>query len=132
LFAKDDKGTQLGKISWMKGLPTYVEFLLPAKRYSIDIPGPIRSIEVETSADAQTFVEYTPFTTDNGEQGVQIRSWRGAPSDTITKAISELKRAKAVPSVVRWNAEPGDDKIRFSTDPPWPNPFDTPPPPPRK
>jgi hypothetical protein len=41
LFAKDDKGTQLGKISWMKGLPTYVEFLLPAKRYSIDIPGPI-------------------------------------------------------------------------------------------
>jgi hypothetical protein len=132
LFAKDDKGNQLGKFNWEKGLPTYVEFLLPAKRYSIDVPGPIRSIEVETSADAQTFVEYTPFTTDNGEQGVEIRSWRGRPSDTITKAISELRNAKAVPSVVKWNPESGNDKIRFSTDPPWPNPFDNPPPRPRK
>jgi hypothetical protein len=132
LFVKDASGNQLKNFNWKKGLPTYIEFSLPAKRYSIDIPGPIRSIEVETSSDAQTFVQFAPYITENGEQGVEIKSWRGAPSPTITKAISQLKDANVGSSVVKWDLKSNGSTILFSTDPPWPNPFEKPSPPPIK
>ena len=94
LLFKDANGKILDEFKWIKGLPAYREFILPAKDYRILIPGPIKSIEVGTSSDAQTFVQYA-FTTANGAQGVQITSWRGKPSATITKAVSELRDAKA-------------------------------------
>jgi hypothetical protein len=130
LLVKDSNGKLLDKFKWTKGLPTYVEFFLPAKRYNIDIPGPIKSIEVETSSDVQTFVQYVPITTERGEHGVQITSWRGEPNSTIAKAILELKDAKAGPALVKWDPESNGKTIFFSTDPPWPNPFEKPNPPP--
>ena len=125
LLVKDTNGKLLDQFKWIKGLPAYREFVLPPKEYTIIIPGPIRSIRVGTSGDTQTFVQYA-FTTENGEQGVQITSWRGKPSATITKAVSELRDAKADLEPVKLDWAPTTSEILLSTDPPWPNPFDPP------
>jgi hypothetical protein len=130
LLIKDASGQLLDKFQWAKGLPAYVEFFLPAQRYNINTPGPIRSIEIETSSDAQTFLQYLPVTLEGGRQGVQITSWRGEPGPTITKAISELREARIGLVVVKWDLPSNGKTILFSTDPPWPNPFGNPRPPP--
>jgi hypothetical protein len=132
MIVKNSDERVLDNFKWMKGLPAYVEFSLPAKTYTIDFPGPIRSIQVETSSGAQTFVQYVPITTENGEPGVQITVWRGKASATIRKAISDLKEANTNLMRVTLGVAPPDNKILLSTDPPWSGPFDPPPPPPRK
>jgi len=126
LLVKDANGKILDKFEWLKGLPAYREFILPPKNYSLLFPGPIKSIDVGTSSGVKTFVQYA-FTTENGAQAVEITSWRGEPNATITKAISELTNFKVDLQAVRLELGPEGTEIRFSTDPPYPNPFDPPP-----
>jgi hypothetical protein len=121
-------GKVLDTSEWLKGHPFYREFLLPAKEYKIAVPGPISSVAVTTTSDASTFLEFSPITTENGEKGVEIRSWHGKPSLAIDKAVAGFKAQGADKTIEPSKLDVGSDsKISFSTDPPWPTPFDPPP-----
>ena len=122
----DINGKILDKYDWSTSKPLYREFILPTANYKINIPGPISAIDIGTASGVSTFLVLAPYSTEAGEKGVQITSWRGQPSDTVENAIRELKTydPKAL-SPVRLNVV-GNASLRFSTDPPWPNPFEKP------
>jgi hypothetical protein len=125
LLFKNADGKILSDAKWLKGFPLYREFILPPKEYTILFPGPVKSIEIGTSSDVPTFVYYGA-----AENGTQITTWRGEPNPTITKALSDLKKIGVNVDPVRLDLGPEGTKIFLSTDPPWPNPFDPPAPPP--
>jgi hypothetical protein len=126
LLFKDANEKIVSDAKWISGLPFSREFIVPQNEYTLVFPGPLRSIEIETSSEVATFVYYSAVTP---EKGIQVTTWQGEPNATITKALSEFKKLGVDVNPVALDLGPAGTKIFLSTDPPWPNPFDPPPPP---
>ena len=135
-FIKNADGKVLYASKWKSGIPFFRELALPKANYKINfVNTPIASVTIGTALGLNTFLEFGPYVTQRGDVGVQIRSWRGSKDAEIEQALYKIKEAgdeEALREVKLPKDEIGN-ALFFSTDPPWPNPFETPkPPPPQK
>ncbi len=97
----DDKGP-IVRFDWsMKSSPFFTTLALPAHDYTIHLPGPIGSVQLQTTKNTTTFLQVDQYTTDKGDVGVQITSWVGTPNEKILDAIRNLKESGESPEPVK-------------------------------
>jgi hypothetical protein len=122
-----DKEKIIKSFDWSgKKVPFFTTLVLPEHEYIIHLPGPIASVRLQTVKNAETFLQVAKYLTKNGDTGIQITSWVGAPNEAAQEAINSLK-AGDPKSLEPTKLEPVGYSFYFNTEPPW----DIPPRPPK-
>jgi hypothetical protein len=117
----DDSGKIVEKFDWSKkNTPFFTTVALPAHDYTIHLPGPIGSVQLQTTKNTTTFLQVDQHKTDNGDVGIQITSWAGTPNEAIRAAIENLKESGESLEPVK--LAPVGYSLSFNTEPPWPIP----------
>ena len=110
----DAKQRQLDEVEWTADSGLIRMYSLEPGTYKINIPGPIKTLEIDTQANNETFLEIASYSPDDGDIGIRVTSWTGKPSTDINNAINNLKEAGLEKFLTPTRLEPADNALYFS------------------
>jgi hypothetical protein len=116
----NEKQEIIKKFDWSKRKdPFFANIVLPEHEYTIHLPGRGESVQLPVVNNDTTFLQVDQYKTDNGEIGIQIRTWAGTPNNAVQEAVKALKESGDTAALEPIKLESIGYSFYFNTAPPW-------------